>query len=136
MEFFHEGSADIVISETHAQDLLASLLEQLRARGPLHHVLILPPDITRMHSWAGFLTCRLWECLRGAGAEVAILPTTGTHAPMADEEIARMFPGVPRRLFHVHDWRQGVVSLGEVPASFIHEVSQGKLDFPVRVEVD
>src|SRR5207302_4230716 len=50
--------------------------------------------------------------------------------------IERMFPGVPRKLFFAHDWRNGVVSLGEVPAKLIHEVSEGKLDFAARVEVD
>src|SRR5204863_2550036 len=59
-----------------------------------------------------------------------------THAPMSDAEIARMFPGVPRDLFHVHDWRNGVVALGEVPAAVIAELSEGRLDFPARVEVD
>jgi len=135
MEFLHEGSPKAVISENHAEELLDSLLDQLRRRGPLRRVLILPPDITRLHSWAGFLTCRLHEKLH-ANATVAILPTIGTHAPMTDAEIARMFPGIPRDFFHVHDWRRGIVPLGEVPASLIREVSEGKLDFPVRVEVD
>src|SRR5437868_7058878 len=136
MEFFHEGSPDTVISEQRAEQLVDSLLTQLQSRGPLRRILIIPPDITRLHSWAGFLTCRLWERLRDLDAAVAILPAIGTHAPMTDAEMARMFPGVPRRLFHVHDWRGGVVSLGEVPASLIHELSEGKLNFPIRVEVD
>jgi nickel-dependent lactate racemase len=54
---------------------------------------------------------------------------------MTDAEIARMFPGVGRALFHAHDWRRGVVPLGEVPADFIRTISEGRLDFPVRVEV-
>ena len=32
--------------------------------------------------------------------------------------------------------RYPLVSLGEVPADFIREVSEGKLDFSVKVEVD
>jgi nickel-dependent lactate racemase len=135
MEFFHEGSAGTVISETRADELIDSLLDQLRQRGPWRRVLILPPDITRLHSWAGFLTCRLYEKLRDT-ATIAILPAIGTHAPMTDAELARMFPGIPKDLFHAHDWRQGIVALGEVPAALIREVSEGKLDFPVRVEVD
>src|SRR4051794_29792415 len=106
MEYLHEGSARTVVSEKRAEELIDSLLAQLRGRGPLDRVLILPPDITRMHSWAGFLTCRLYEKLQG-NAALAILPTIGTHAPMTDAEIARMFPGIPRQLFHVHDWRKG-----------------------------
>ena len=40
---------------------------------------------TRYHSWAGPLTCLLYERLRGT-AEVAVLPATGTPAPMSDAE--------------------------------------------------
>ncbi len=135
MEFLREGSAGAVIDEARAGMLLDSLLEQLRQRGPLRRVLILPPDITRYHSWAGPLTGMLYERLKGE-ATVAILPAVGTHTPMTDAEIAKMFPGVPRSLFYAHDWRHGVVALGEVPAELIHRVSEGKLDFAARVEVD
>lgn len=136
MEFFHEGSPNTVISEQRAGQLVDNLLSQLQSRGSLRRVLIIPPDITRLHSWAGFLTCQLWERLRDLDVAVAILPAIGTHAPMTDAEIARMFPGVPRGLFHVHDWRGGVVSLGEVPEALIHGLSERKLNFPIRVEVD
>jgi nickel-dependent lactate racemase len=135
VEWINEGSPTTAMSETRAESLVDGLLDQLRRRGPLDRVLILPPDITRMHSWAGFLTGVLYRRLRGIG-ELAILPAIGTHFPMSDAEIEKIFPGVPRNLFHAHDWRNGVVALGEVPASFIHDVSEGKLDFPVRVEVD
>jgi nickel-dependent lactate racemase len=135
MEFFREGSPEAVIDEARAGLLLDSLLIQLRARGPLRRVLILPPDGTRYHSWAGPLMRLLHERLRDA-AEIAILPATGTHLAMTADEIARMFPGVPQVLFHEHDWRNGVAPLGEVPAEFIRRVSDGRLDFPVRVEVD
>jgi nickel-dependent lactate racemase len=135
MDFLHEGSPTTVIDESHAARLVDSLLEQLRRRGPLRRVLLLPPDITRIHSWAGFLTCLLYERLRN-DAEVAILPATGTHFPMTDAEIERMFPGVPRSLFHAHDWRNGVEPLGDIPADLIRQVSEGKLDFSARVDVD
>src|SRR5688500_6645102 len=103
MEFLHEGSPESVIDEARAGELVDSLLEQLRQRGPLRRVLILPPDITRYHSWAGLLTCLLYARLH-RHADVAILPATGTHEPMTAAEIDRMFPGVPARLFHAHDW--------------------------------
>ncbi|MFO0926054.1 MAG: lactate racemase domain-containing protein [Gemmataceae bacterium] len=135
MEFLHEGSVNSVIDEGRATELVDHLLGQLRERGPLRRVLLVPPDITRYHSWAGFLTGRLYDRLHRT-AEVAVLPAVGTHEPMTDAEIARMFPGVPRDRFHPHDWRHGVVPLGEVPAAFIRRVSEGKLDFAARVEVD
>jgi nickel-dependent lactate racemase len=91
--------------------------------------------MTRLHSWAGFLTCALYDQLH-QNAEVAILPAVGTHLPMTADELTHMFPGVPHSVFHVHDWRTGVVSLGEVPASLVHELSEGKLDFAINVELD
>jgi nickel-dependent lactate racemase len=134
MEFLREGSAEAVLDAARTAELVEVLLEQLRQRGPLRRVLLLPPDITRLHSGAGLLTCLLHERL--PGSEVAILPATGTHTPMTGAERARLFPGVPQQLFHVHDWRGGVELLGEVPADFIRTVSEGRLEFPVRVEVD
>src|SRR5215210_7778299 len=116
MEYLKEGSPTAVITEARAQALLDHLLGQLRLRGPLNRVLLLPPDVTRLHSWAGFLTAALYRRLRAID-RLAILPALGTHAPMSAAEIEHMFPGVPKDLFHVHDWRNGIVPLGEVPAS-------------------
>jgi nickel-dependent lactate racemase len=135
MDYLCEGHAGAVISEARAAELIDDLLTQLRQRGPLRRVLLVPPDITRFHSWAGPLTCMLYQRLHGS-VSVAILPAVGTHSPMTDAEIERMFPGLPRLAFHAHDWRRGVLPLGEVPAELIHRASEGKLDFSARVEVD
>src|SRR5687767_442543 len=111
MNFLDEGSPQTVIDEARGKSLVQSLLQQLRARGPLKRVLILPPDMTRLHSWAGFLTCELYEQLHQS-AEIAILPAVGTHLAMSTDEMTHMFPGVPHSAFHVHDWRNGVAHLG------------------------
>jgi nickel-dependent lactate racemase len=132
MEFFHEGSPDTIIDEKRAGDLLDSMLGQL---GPLRRVLIVPPDFTRLHSWAGTLTALLYERLKGS-AEVEILPALGTHFAMTAEEIATMFPGVPAELFRTHDWRGGLTRLGEVPAEFVAEVSAERVSYPIHCEVD
>src|SRR5438105_2713015 len=102
MEFLYEGSPQSVLDEARGQELVRSLLTQLRQRGPLKRVLILPPDQTRLHSWAGFLTCTLYEQLQRE-ADIAILPAIGTHTPMSADELALMFPGIPRGVFHDHD---------------------------------
>ncbi len=135
MLFLSEGSKQTTIDESHGKTLVANLLAQLRQRGPLRRVLLLPPDMTRMHSWAGFLTCVLYEQLHRE-AEVVILPAVGTHLPMSAEELTHMFPGVPHTVFRAHDWRKGVSALGEVPAAFVNDVSEGKLDFSIKVEVN
>jgi nickel-dependent lactate racemase len=135
MDFLSDGTPHTEIDEARTKVHVQSLLAQLRQRSTLRRVLILPPDMTRLHSWAGFLTCVLYEQLHDK-AEVAILPAVGTHLPMTDDELAHMFPGLPRNIFHAHDWRHGVVPLGEVPADLVHQVSEGKLDFSIKVELD
>jgi nickel-dependent lactate racemase len=135
MEFLREGSTETIIDEARARQHVEALLGQLRQRGALRRVLILPPDMTRLHSWAGFLTCELYDQLH-RDATVAIMPAVGTHLPMTTDELTHMFPGVPHSVFHVHDWRNGVVPLGEVPASLVQRLSEGKLDFAIKVELD
>lgn len=132
MEYFHEGSPDTIVDEKRAGELLDSLLSQL---GPLRRVLLLPPDFTRLHSWAGTLTSLLYERLKDR-AEVQILPALGTHFAMTAEEIAVMFPGVPAGAFRVHDWRSGLTRLGEVPADFVAQVSQGRVHYPIFCEIN
>lgn len=132
MEYFYEGSPKGVVDERQARQLLEGMLDSL---GDLKRVLLIPPDITRAHSWAGELTVMLYDLLEGR-AEVEIMPALGTHVPMTRAEMNAMFPGLPHEIFREHDWRNSLTRLGEVPAEFIREVSEGKLDFPVFCEVN
>lgn len=132
MEYFYEGSADRAIDEARASALLDGMLAQL---GELRRVLILPPDFTRFHSWAGELTVMLYEKLKDS-AHVQIMPAIGTHFPMSEEELDEMFPGVPHEVFCAHDWRNALSRLGEVPGDYIRQVTGGKVDFPVACEVN
>jgi nickel-dependent lactate racemase len=65
-----------------------------------------------------------------------VLPALGTHKAMSDEQIATMFGRTPRELFRVHDWRNDIVTLGEVPSEFMREVSEGKLDYTWPAQVN
>jgi nickel-dependent lactate racemase len=97
-------------------------------------VLAIPPDITRFYSRAGELTEFAWNYY---GPEMAdILPALGTHYAMTDAEIDRMFGDIPHDLFRVHDWRNDVVTLGDVPADYLQEVSNGKVDFSWPAQVN
>lgn len=99
-------------------------------------VLLLPPDITRFHSKAGLIVQLLYQAL-SPQAEVDIMPALGTHVAMSQEELASMFgTEIPRNRFFVHDWRNDVVRLGEVPAEFVAEVSGGLVSFPIGVEIN
>ena len=86
-------------------------------------MLALPPDFTRANSMAGPLTCMAYEYFGDRLTDV--MPALGTHAAMPDWQLDRMFPGVPKRLFRVHDWRHDVVTIGEVPAEFVAEATEG-----------
>ncbi len=47
-----------------------------------------------------------------------------------------MFGDIPQDLFHVHNWRTDIETLGEVPADFIHEQSEGKLKYAWPAQVN
>jgi nickel-dependent lactate racemase len=129
--FFSVGSETAELSPA---DLKQGLFQALGALGERPKVLALPPDITRHHSRAGELTRYAWEYY--AQRLTDVLPALGTHVPMTDAEIGVMFGEMPRDLFRVHDWRNGLVTLGEVPAEFIRRQSEGKLDFTWPAQVD
>ena len=117
-----------------AADLNAGLCEALDTLGTKQKVLAIPPDITRFYSRAGELTESAWQYYGSKMTD--ILPALGTHFAMTDAEIDRMFGAVPHDLFRVHDWRNDVVTLGEVPADYLQEISDGKVDFPWPAQVN
>jgi nickel-dependent lactate racemase len=43
---------------------------------------------------------------------------------------------IPLDRFKVHDWRDGIRQVGEVPGKLIHEWSEGLVDYDVRIEVN
>ena len=105
--------------------------------GPLRRVLILPPDHTRLNSMAGPITAMIYAKLAPAGVQVDILPTLGTHNPMTEKQLRMMFGDtIPLDAFKVHDWRNGITRVGEVPGSVLSELSGGKVDYSVGVEVN
>lgn len=121
-----------------ADDLRTGLIEALNKyqaeRGECKNVLVIPPDHTRFDSRAGEITTMFYELL---GSKIKdILPALGTHAPMDEEELTHMFPGVPLELFRPHRWREDVITLGEVPASFVKEVTEGIYDHPWPAQVN
>jgi nickel-dependent lactate racemase len=112
----------------------AGLFEALGRLGERKRVLAVPPDFTRLHSKAGLLTELAWEYYGAALTDV--LPALGTHKAMTENEIASMYGATPRSLFRVHDWRNDVVTLGEVPGEFVREVSEGKVDYSWPAQVN
>ena len=125
------GSTETDLS---AEQLKALLAESLAKLGERNRVLAVPPDQSREHSRAGELTRYAWEYY--GDRLKAVLPAIGTHTPMRPDQIAHMFAGVPAELFRVHNWRTDIETLGEVPAEFIREQSEGKLDYAWPAQVN
>ncbi len=126
-----QGSAKSDLSSAELEYLLYAALEKA---GQRKRVLAVPPDHTRVHSRAGELTRYAWkyygERLR------AILPALGTHTAMTPETLARMFGAVPLALFQTHDWRRDVETIGAVPAEYVCQQSEGKLNYAWPVQVN
>ncbi len=129
--YFNRGHKDDSLS---AQDLRAGLYAALEKLGPRKKVLVIPPDITRFHSRAGELTYLAWKYYGDKLTD--ILPATGTHYPMTDDEIAGMFSDTPRGLFREHNFRGDLVTLGEVPAEYVKEVSGGLVNYSWPAQVN
>jgi nickel-dependent lactate racemase len=120
--------------EVSLPELKALLDEALAKLGPRNRVIAVPPDQSRSSSRAGDLTRFAWEHYRDRLK--TILPALGTHAAMQPNQIARMFGEVPLELFRAHNWRTDVETLGEVPAEFIREQSEGALNYSWPAQVN
>ncbi len=125
------GGADLEISPAEMESLLGEALGKL---GERKRVLVVPPDITRLHSRAGELT---QYASKYVGDRLkAVLPALGTHAAMSPGQLTRMFGDMSQSLFHIHNWRTDIETLGEVPVEFIEQQSEGKLHFAWPAQVN
>ena len=117
------------------EEISAALLQSLAGRN-IKKALIIPPDYTRFHSGAGFITNVYYHALTERGADVDILPALGTHVPVTETQWNSMFGDVPYDKMLVHDWRHDVVKLGEVPAAYVSKITDGLWHDGVSVEVN
>lgn len=118
--YFQEGSGDSVLTDS---DLKAGLYEAFAALGRRDKVLAVPPDFTRFNSRAGQLTCLTHDYYGDALTDV--MPALGTHDPMPDWQLEKMFPTLPKTLIREHRWRSDVVTIGEVPGEFVSQATEG-----------
>ena len=116
-------------------EIRQALLASLEGRD-VRKALILPPDFTRFHSNAGFITNVYYHALTERGAQVDILPALGTHEAMTEPQLDAMFGDVPHDCFLVHDWRHDVVKLGEIPADYVSDITEGLWTEPVSAEIN
>ncbi len=118
-----------------SEEIRDALLDSLKGR-TLRKVLIIPPDFTRYHSNAGYITNVYYHTLKERGSQVDILPALGTHEPVSREQAGLMFGDIPYEALIPHDWRGDVVRIGEVPADYMREITEGLWDAPVSVEIN
>jgi len=131
MIYYEKGSSQTDLS---GDDLQKGLYEAFDKLGERQKILAVPPDYTRLPSRAGELTEMTWKYY---GEKLTdILPALGTHTPMTAHQISHMFGETPETLFRDHDWRNDVLTMGEVPAEYIREVSEGKVDFSWPAQVN
>ena len=113
MDIFRTADTDLGLTK---EEIRAALLESLEGRD-LKKVLILPPDISRFHSGAGFIANTYYHTLTARGVHVDVMPALGTHEPMTAEQFAEMYGDIPYSAMVCHHFKTEVVKLGAVKGS-------------------
>ncbi len=131
MIYYARGSKDDRITPDEVRGILKEVFDGM---GRKNRVLAIPPDFTRLNSYAGPITEMVNDYYGDALTDV--MPALGTHVPMTEEQIKTMFGSVPLSKFRDHDWRNDVVTIGEVPSEYVSEVSEGKLNFSLKAQVN
>jgi nickel-dependent lactate racemase len=125
------------ISRAEIEDACQRLLDEARQRikRDLRRVLLLPPDLTRAHSGAGWITETIYKLLPES-CDIHVIPTLGQHVPHTPEENKWMFGSIPEERIHAHDWRHGVTRVGVIPAEKVSETTGGKADWEIPVDLN
>ena len=105
-------------------------------RKELHKVLIIPPDFTRFYSNAGYITNQYYHMLKERGCEVDILIAQGTHEPLTEELFRKMYGDIPYEVMIPHRWKEDTVRIGEIPADFVREITEGIWDEEENIPVE
>jgi nickel-dependent lactate racemase len=119
--------------ESHCQLLLDEARKRLNC--DFKRVLLLPPDLTRAHSGAGWITETLYNLLPQS-CDTHVIPTLGQHVPHTEAENRWMFGSIPNDRIHAHDWRNGVTRVGVIPASKVEETTGGKANWDIPVDLN
>ena len=97
MNIFKKASSQEGLSR---EEIKAAILESIAGKD-LKKVLLIPPDFTRFHSNAGFITNLYYHFLKDK-AHVDIMPALGTHVPMTEAECSEMYGDIPYEVFIKH----------------------------------
>ncbi len=132
MESYHVSDRSEGFSPEEIEEILKGYFD---GKG-LKKALFVIPDHTRYHSNAGFIANTLYHHFASRGIRVDLLEALGTHEKMSEEEISYMYGDIPYASFIPHDWRNDVVKIGEVPGSYIEEITEGLWKESLDVEVN
>ncbi len=132
MPWFSEHAPHI--SWERLTELMSQTADEARSRicRDPKRVLLLPPDLTRAHSGVGKMTELLYHHFAGS-AEVHVIPTLGQHQPHTPEENRWMFGSIPEERIHAHDWIDGCIHVGDVPADYVEHITGGVANWDMPV---
>jgi nickel-dependent lactate racemase len=125
------------IPRKEIESLCERLLDEARERlnCAFRRVLLLPPDLTRAHCGAGWITETIFKLLPKT-CDTHVIPTLGQHVPHTEAENHRMFGDIPKERIHAHDWLKGVTRLGVIPADMVAESTQGKARWQIPIDLN
>jgi nickel-dependent lactate racemase len=135
MAWFFERKAEIKKEEI--KELVVKSAKEMLNRicSNPKKVLLLPPDITRAHSGAGWITEEFYKFFSQT-ADVYVIPTLGQHVPHTEEQNKWMFGSIPENKIIKHDWKKDGKKLGAVPADYVEKITGGKATWEIPVSIN
>ncbi|HEU5108702.1 MAG TPA: lactate racemase domain-containing protein [Micromonosporaceae bacterium] len=130
------GGPDEILDDARLREFVVRSLAGADLDG--RSVCLIVPDGTRTCPMPLLLRA-VHEALHGRAGRVTVLVALGTHAEMTEAQL-RAYLGGPYDGFAVlnHEWwkPETLVSLGEISADRVAELSEGRLAQPVRVALN
>ena len=131
------------LTESQVNEVVAQSLPAAKYAGK--KVLLIVPDATRTAP-IGQLFKAIYEQIGGSAAKLDVMIALGTHHAMSEEAICeRLEITLDERrgkyadvAFHNHEWDNpdAMRNLGVIPASTIGELSGGRFEMDVPVEIN
>lgn len=136
------GSAEGYLSPDQVKAFLEAEFARIDVDGK--NVCLLVPDDTRSCPLPQLLPI-VYAALAPRAAKLTALIALGTHAAMSDEAINKFFAAGedvkalwPKLEFVNHEWwkHESFANLGDVTAPQLKEISEGRLDYSVPIEIN
>lgn len=135
------GHTDRFLSEDEMRGIFSEGLAQIETQGK--RLLVILPDSTRSGP-IPFCFQQFTELLMSKAARLDFMIALGTHLPMSEDGICKHL-GISvqeRRLKYAqvgiynHNWKEGLETIGTIPAAEIEELSGGLMSEDVRIQIN